>query len=418
MLLFLCHASGRDHLILTNIILVVVSLLLLVILLRPKLLTLPLWRATVTPLASIIGSGFLVVGPILDHAAGRLAWLAMLILCAVAYLFGMAIRYNIMHLEPELKNNPPALVAGIERMSELALSLAYFVSVAYYLNLFAAFGLRIDAIVDPFWIRVAASVAIAAIGILGAMGGLRGLERLEVGAVGLKLSLIGGLFVALIVASLMAMGAGDFEWVIPDGLNSTKDFQILLGLVILVQGFENSRYLGGTYSAEMRVRTMRLAQWISTGIYIVFILLVTAYFQGGLQDVGGETAIIDMLIPLGTMVAPLIILTALASQLSAAVADMNGAAGLIAETSGRRVPVHMGNAITAILAILITWSADIYAIITYASKFFVAYYALQCLQAAYGAWRHKRHDHAALYTVGIFVALGVIFFAIPANAAI
>ena len=274
--------------ILTNIILVVVSLLLLVILLRPKLLTLPLWRATVTPLASIIGSGFLVVGPILDHAAGRLAWLAMLILCAVAYLFGMAIRYNIMHLEPELKNNPPPMVAGIERMSELALSLAYFVSVAYYLNLFAAFGLRIDAIVDPFWIRVAASVAIAAIGILGAMGGLRGLERLEVGAVGLKLSLIGGLFVALIVASLMAMGAGDFEWVIPDGLNSTKDFQILLGLVILVQGFETSRYLGGTYSAEMRVRTMRLAQWISTGIYIVFILLVTAYFQGGLQDVGGR----------------------------------------------------------------------------------------------------------------------------------
>ncbi|MBI1261659.1 MAG: hypothetical protein GC184_08030 [Rhizobiales bacterium] len=402
---------------LTNIILVVVSLALLVVLLRPKLLQLRLWRATVTPLASIIGSGFLVVGPILDHAAGSLAWLAMIILCAVAYLFGMAIRYNIMHLEPELKDSPLPLVAGIKRLSELALSFAYFVSVAYYLNLFAAFGLRIDGITDPFWIRVAATVAIGSIGLLGALGGLSGLERLEVGAVGLKLSLIGGLFVALIVASLIAVGAGDFQWAVSPGLGDTKDFQILLGLVILVQGFETSRYLGGKYSAEMRVRTMRLAQWISTGIYIVFILLITAYFQGGLRAVGGETAIIDMLRPLGTMVAPLIILTALASQLSAAVADMNGAAGLIAETTRRRVRVHMGNAITAVLAIVITWSADIYAIITYASKFFVAYYALQCLQAAYGAWRHKRHDHAVLYAAGIFVALGVVFFAIPANAA-
>lgn len=47
-----------------------------------------LWRATTTPLASIIGSGFLVLGPILDKSYGNLAALVMLALCAVAYLFG------------------------------------------------------------------------------------------------------------------------------------------------------------------------------------------------------------------------------------------------------------------------------------------------------------------------------------------
>lgn len=33
----------------------------------------PLWRASITPLASIIGSGFLVPGPILDVSFGMLA---------------------------------------------------------------------------------------------------------------------------------------------------------------------------------------------------------------------------------------------------------------------------------------------------------------------------------------------------------
>lgn len=47
------------------------------VLLQPRLMHAPAWRATITPLASIIGSGFLVAGPILAHAAGNLAWLAM-----------------------------------------------------------------------------------------------------------------------------------------------------------------------------------------------------------------------------------------------------------------------------------------------------------------------------------------------------
>lgn len=92
----------------------------------------------------------------------------MLGLCAVAYLFGAAIRHNIVHVEPELHCDPPKLVGALERMSELALSFAYFVSVAYYLNLFAAFGLRFGSIVDPFWIRVAATAVIAGVGVVGA----------------------------------------------------------------------------------------------------------------------------------------------------------------------------------------------------------------------------------------------------------
>jgi len=43
------------------------------ILFSPRLTASPVWRATVTPLASIIGSGFLVSLPLLAHDLGSFA---------------------------------------------------------------------------------------------------------------------------------------------------------------------------------------------------------------------------------------------------------------------------------------------------------------------------------------------------------
>lgn len=398
-----------------NIVLVVASCAFLGLFFHPRLRKSLLWQATVTPLASIIGSGFLVAGPILAHAAGTQAWLAMGALCAIAYLFGAAIRYNIIHVEPHLANHPPAPVTVIEDASEVALSLAYFISVAYYLNLFAAFGLRFIDVVDPLWIRVAATFVIGAIAVIGTRGGLSGLERLEVAAVGLKLAVIAGLFVALGVFSLVAANQGTFDWQMTDHARGFEEVGVLLGLVILVQGFETSRYLGAKYDAATRVRTMLWAQWLSSAIYLVFMLLITSFFTDRLSGAGGETAIIDMLAPVGSALAPMLIIAALASQSSAAVADMNGAAGLLSETTRRRIPVNIGNLITALVAILITWVGNIYEIITYASKAFVVYYALQSAQASYGAWRQRHYGRAALFALGVVIAVIVIVFAIPAE---
>ncbi|ODA67964.1 hypothetical protein A7A08_01133 [Methyloligella halotolerans] len=400
----------------TGMVLLGASLLFAVLFFHPSLLKSSRWRATVTPLASIIGSGFLVAGPILDHTAGDLAWAAMAGLCAIAYFFGAAIRYNIVHVEPELEKGKAAWsVTTIERTADIALLLAYFVSVAYYLNLFAAFGLRLDDITAQLWIRVGATVVIAAIGLVGLRGGLRALEHLELGAVGLKLSVIGGLLTALTFATVLAVMDGSFAWGTPTHPRGLKEVEILLGLIVLVQGFETSRYLGAAYDPATRVKTMRWAQWISTGIYLAFILLVTRYFTGTLPREGGETAIINMLVPLGATVGPMIIVVALASQFSAAVADMNGAGGLTSETSKKRLSVEVGNLLTAVAAIAITWIADIYQIIAYASKIFVAYYALQSLQAALAAWRNGHRWRAALFAIGVVIGLLVVLFAIPAE---
>lgn len=85
---------------LTSIIALVVTVLALAVLLAPVLRRNRAWRATVTPLASIIGSGFLVSAPLLVREVGGYALYAMLGLCAVAYWVGGAVRFNIAHGEP------------------------------------------------------------------------------------------------------------------------------------------------------------------------------------------------------------------------------------------------------------------------------------------------------------------------------
>ena len=149
----------------TSLLMIAIAAVTALAALNPRVLRSKRWRATVTPLASIIGSGFLVVVPILAHAAGNWAWLAMTALCAAAYMFGAVVRHNIAVVEPLLENGAPRSLRLLEGFSNLALTFAYFVSVAYYLNLFAAFGLRSFDITDPAWVRIASTGVIALIGL-------------------------------------------------------------------------------------------------------------------------------------------------------------------------------------------------------------------------------------------------------------
>jgi len=236
----------------------------------------------------------------------------------------------------------------------------------------------------------------------------------EIYAVSAKLAVIAGLLAAL-VCYLIFAGP---ELRPLDAAPDMGDVAPLLGLLIVVQGFETSRYLGAAYDPATRVKTMRYAQLLSSAIYLVFIVLITPFFTGRLPAHGGETAIIDMLAPLGAMVAPLIIFAALASQLSAAVADMNGAGGLLAGATTGRVPVRAGYVATAVAAIGITWFADIYEIIVYASKAFVVYYGLQCGLAAIVASRPGENFNPArmlLFFSGTLLSATVLIFGIPAD---
>src|SRR4249919_2249742 len=93
-------------------------------------------HARTTPLASIFGSGFLVIVPILNAAVGPYAVVAMAGVCALAYAMGSVIRFNIRHAEPLLATGTPsARVARHERTANLALVLAYAISVCLYIHI-------------------------------------------------------------------------------------------------------------------------------------------------------------------------------------------------------------------------------------------------------------------------------------------
>ena len=232
------------------------------------------WQATVTPLASIMGSGFLVSAPLLAGIVGNLAVFAMAVLLLLAYMVGGAIRFNIRYFEP-IENKGHGIAQDTAFLSRIVLVGAYFISITYYLQLLGAFLLSAFHIDNQVVADVITTVLLLAIGGIGMWRGLKDLGAVEKYAVALNLGMIGALLVALVIYNVKLLMGG--QWSLP-ALSSVIDFhdlRVLFGLLIVVQGFEISRYLGDEYPAKQRIATMRAAQLLSATIYLVFLALTT-----------------------------------------------------------------------------------------------------------------------------------------------
>jgi hypothetical protein len=392
---------------LTGALVLLSTALCLVVLARPKLRRAPGWRATVTPLASIIGSGFLVLGPILNASYGMYAPLVMIALCAAAYAFGSAIRFNITNIETRPERF--ALEQSIERIASGMLAFAYCISVAYYLNLFGAFGVKMTPFNDPVFSKVLTSAVLLLILAVGWLQGFAAMERMEQFTVSLKLGIIAGLLVGLVVY-FVKQTSDHALMVLPPSATGWAGITLAFGLIVTVQGFETSRYLGDEYDAGLRVRSMRLSQWIASGIYLAYALLLTYAF-----DASGipltETAIVDLLRVITIVLPVLLVIAALAAQFSAAVADTSGAGGLVAELSRGRIPARMAYLALVVIGLALTWFVHIFEIINYASKAFALYYALQCAIAALGCFRETRQPwRGGFYASCSVLALAVVAF--------
>jgi len=364
------------------------------------------WKATVTPLASIMGSGFLVSAPLLAGIVGNLAVVCMAALLVLAYMVGGAIRFNILHFEPiESKGHGPAQDAAF--LSRLVLIGAYFISVTYYLELLAAFAFKAAGIHSEVAADVLTTVLLLTIGGIGMWRGLDELESVEKYAVALNLGMIGSLIFALAAYNVhMALNG---TWAFPS-ISSDIDFhdlRVLLGLLIVVQGFETSRYLGDKHPPEQRIATMRTAQLVSAGIYLVFIALATVLFKSGMgADV---TAIIDMTRPVAVILPALIAVAAIGSQFSAAVADTEGAGGLIEEITEHKIRPRAAYGLILLVTVVLTWSTNVNQIIADASRAFALYYTLQCVVAWLVAHEAKDLPRRPLRLV-TFALLAVVCF--------
>jgi len=374
------------------------------------------WKATVTPLASIMGSGFLVSAPLLGESVGNLAVFAMAALLALAYAVGGAIRFNIRHFEP-IENAGLGPAQALAFLSRVVLSGAFFISVTYYLQLLAAFlGGPLGLSTVPMQHGLT-TVVLVGIGVVGMWRGLDLLEGIEKYAVALNLGMIGALLLALAVFNAQLLFGG--AWRLP-AVSSNVDFndlRVLLGLLIIIQGFETSRYLGDAHPPDVRIRTMRNAQLISSLIYVIFVSLITVQFTADMK--ADVTAVVHMTASIALVLPVLISVAAIGSQFSAAVADASGAGGLIEEITGRRVPPRYAYLMIMLVTVALTWETDVNRIIAYASRAFALFYALQCSVAFLVAWQStsvpRRGVRLFSFAVLTLVCLAVFALGLPAE---
>lgn len=368
-------------------------------------------RATCTPLASIFGSGFLVMVPILAGAVGTYAVLAMALVCGLAYCVGAVIRFNIRFAEPVLEKDPTESTLTFERSSDLALVLAYVISVALYLHILSAFVLGSLHLDTPFNEDLLTTIVIVFIVVIGITRGLNGLAAME----GLALA------VTLLIIVLLIGGFALYDlhaWQSPAGLQFFKAnphslweiLTIVAGTLIVVQGFETTRYLGDSFDAGTRIRASRLSQLISSGVYLIFIGVALPLVHTLNGNYGDNSLIHLAAAASALLVVPLVIAAAM-SQFSAAVADTLAATGNLEEVTHHQLKPRFATVLVGGGAIGLTWTADTLQIVALASRAFAFYYLLQCLVAI----SVSRSVRQRCFFGFIAAALGFItVFAVPA----
>jgi hypothetical protein len=186
---------------------------------------------------------------------------------------------------------------------------------------------------------------------------------------------------------------------------------VVAGTLIVVQGFETTRYLGGQFDVATRIRASRWSQYFSSAIYILFVALVTPIVHS-LNGHYHDNSLIDLTrYAVAFMVVPLIVAAAL-SQFSAAVADVITTVGNVEEATRKRIGARLAYFMVGVGAAVLTWTANTLELVALASRAFAIYYFLQCLVAmCVTRSRVRRLGFSLVALVLAFVAI----FAVPAH---
>jgi len=393
-----------------------VSLFFLFAFLTPRVRDNTFWRASVTPLASIIGSGFLIAVPFLGGIVGIMTPWAMLLIVVVAYLIGSIIRFNIRYAEPIEADGSASFIHQIlEHIASTGLLIAYIISVTFYLRLMSAFILKGFDVSSASNANALTTGVLLFIGLVGWRHGLKALERLEEYSVSIKLAIIVAFLLGMLIHDAPAESWANIPTAPDRPILDT--FRMLAGLLLVVQGFETSRYLGGEYSPDVRIRSMRLAQCLSALIYVGFAILILPLVHFLSLNNLDETEIIVLSGHVSTVLPIMLIFAATMSQFSAAVADTLGGGGIIAEETRKRVSPHLGYLAISVSAIAVVWSTSIFEIVSYASRAFAFYYFVQTLIALHIVANLPDSNLKWLRLLGLGLMSGILalvmFFALP-----
>src|SRR6185436_4395400 len=164
------------------------------------------------------------------------------------------------------------------------------------------------------------------------------------------------------------------------------------------------------YDRELRIKSCRSSQIVSTIIYLVFIAVATPlmHFLGGqVQDNGllilAAKAAVWLPIPL--------VIAAVLSQFSAAVADVVAAGGNVDESTQGRVDAQQAYVLICGIAVVMAFASTL-TILSFASRSFAFYYFLQCLVAIFVSKNTVQKVGISLLAI---VLAFITLFAVPAG---
>lgn len=370
-------------------------------------------RATVTPLASIFGSGFLIIVPILERTLGGYAAVGMAGVLAVAWWAGNAVRHNVAYTEPRLADGTlDRRTRRVEATGNWIIVAAYVASVALYVRILAQFVVGYVADGSDVAERLVACGVIVAIIAVGLLRGFDGLDALERVALAVVLLLVTILIVVFGVFDVGRAGGGGLDVAgIPEGVGAVRAVLVLGGMVITVQGFETVRFLGDEYDAETRIRSSRIAQGVAAVVYLLFVAVATPLMNsatGGAPD-ADLLGFVERVAP--ALALPLV-LCAVLSQFSAATADTVAADGNVRVLPGVHMTSRTVYLLIGLASCALALTIPTFTLVTVASRAFAAYYALKAYVAMRtSTTRRERVSRGAL----AIVMLAIAALALPAD---
>jgi len=373
---------------------------------RPRVQRSKEYQATVVPLSNIMDVGFIIMSPAIVLLAGFTAPLVMLGVCLVAIAAGFAIAYNIRHYEPLAETDDP--LNRVERTAEWALLGASIVNIAYYtLLLMALFLLPFDAFTTGRQSFMGA-IYLGAIALVGYFGGMAWLNRKGDQTTAFNLAAVFGVLVAFGVYNLQEWLGG--RWALGDSPEpGIEEFRKIIGLFAIVQGFEAARYIGVRFGAERRISTMRIAQGISTVVFVALIASIVVLFLPPTVTVDG-TAIFLVSERIGDAMPWLLLVAAIGSQTSAIIGATSSRSDMLVTAS---VPRKLSFLMILLPAILVVIFTDVTVAVNLASRVFAGYFLIQALLAGLLA-RRKQNWWAVAGFAGIGLVMAIILvFGLP-----
>ena len=251
---------------------------------------------------------------------------------------------------------------------------------------------------------------ISIIGLVGYTKGLEVLQDLEKVALGLTLLIIVALLAGFALFDVRALkGTGIQLPKMPDH-TWWQILTIVGGTLIVVQGFETSRYLEKEFDGETRIRSCRMSQIVSTVVYIIFILLAIPlmHFLGAKVK---DNALIMLAGKASALLPVPLVIAAVLSQFSAAVADTIGGGGNMVEATKEHVDSRHAYLLICGVAVMVAFF-DTLTVLALASRAFAFYYTLQCLLAFNVSKNPAQRCGIALVASALVF---ITFFSVPAG---